>query len=295
MAKNYPRLQTVIIFIVCVIAVAFFYAYARENNGGQTAQATADNIQLTGNDNASSANANPTDIPVNSDWQKQFLASGSGSNVAYKSSGTAAKTKTPVQTLTDKVSQDFFTQVWQIHQAGLDSDTGTLDTVSSNFADQVAAAAAPTVYSAKDMKISADESSGAIALYAKNLMMALKKIPTGDAATIANDALSGSNSSSLKNIDPIVVGYKQVLASLRAIPVPQSFSGYHLNITNAISTLLFNAAALRKADVDPVRGLGAISIYIQGMQQLSSALDDLQNGFTAAGIVFADSASPNTP
>ncbi len=298
MARNYPRMQTIMIFIVSVIVVGGFYVYANPKSAQNAIQYGSQNEARdgkvsSGNSSVSIGNDSPKQI-ADTGWQKQFFTADSKGNIKYNQTSASGTPKPAPQTLTDKISQDLFTQVWQIHQAGLDTDNAALGNVTSNFADQVAAAAAPTMYSAKDMKAIPDAGNSAIATYATNIMTVLKTIPLADAATIANNALS-NNSGSLKEIDPIISSYQAILNKLKAMNVPSTFLSYHLNIVNAMSTLLFNAQSLRKADIDPVRGLAAVSIYIQGMQQPSSALDDLSSGFTSAGIVFADSASSNTP
>lgn len=282
MAKNYPRLQTTIIFLVCVIIVALFAVHVSSKNKPRTIQDSVAKIETDSNSRKQLANINETE------WQKQFFTNEAQKPINLKSTPKPAPKESKNPTLTDQIGQDFFTQFWQIHKAGLESDEKVLNNFSDRFASQVAAAAVPVLYTSSDIHVKSDIGDAAIAAYAKNIIGILKKMPVTDAAIIADKALKAGETSTLKEIDPIISGYKTVLNSLKNTSVPNMFAGSHLNLINAVSTMLFNAEALRKADVDPVRGLAAISIYVQGLQALSNALDDIDKGFSAAGVVFTN-------
>ena len=297
MAKNYPRKQTVIIFIVCVIAVIEFVAYVNKNNPQITNDSDNQNLAIKSDILANAVGGQNSNKIADNDWQKQFLSGNKNTNIntniKFNAPAQAKTSESKPLTMTDQIGRDLFTQYWQIHQAGLDSDQSVMDSVSSRFADQVAAVATPVAYSSADVKATTDLNSSSVVNYAKNLMSVLKNIPTSDAASIANDALNNKNGVTLSQIDPLIETYESIIAAMKNIPVPQGFVTYHVNLLNGISTVLFNAEALRKTDVDPIRGLAAISIYIQGMEQISNSLANLQSAFTASGIVFADSISQN--
>lgn len=285
MAKNYPRRQTFLIFLICAIIVAGFAVYVHVSKIAlENKVSYADATTATVGDTASI-------VAANSDWQKQFFSEGTSKPIELKSGEKKLAASTKPKTLTDEISQDLFTQFWQIHKAGLQSDDKVLSSFSDRFASQVAAAAAPNLYTVNDIRIAATANPSAVSAYAKQVTNLLKSVPISDAAIIANNALQENGKSSLAEIDPIIKSYRSILTSLKAMSVPPSLASQHLNLINAVSTILFNAEALRRADVDPVRGLAALSIYVQGLQMFSDSLADLENGLKVSGIVFSGSSN----
>ncbi|MFA6458860.1 MAG: hypothetical protein WCV79_00460 [Candidatus Paceibacterota bacterium] len=282
MAKNYPRLQTVIIFVICATAVVIFGMYVYGKRSQNSNPNTAQIIKVQGNKESTSEKIADTN------WQKQFFSGDAKDTIKLNQSAKVAVKENKQPTLTDQIGQDFFSQFWQIHQSGLEGDEKVMNSFSERFASQVAAAAVPELYSSSDIQISNETSESATVTYVKKILEILKKLPASDAAIIANNALKEGGSASLSQIDPIITSYRSTLKSLRTIPVPLTFSSPHLNLVNAVSAMLFNAESLRKVDVDPVKGLAAVSIYIQGLQSLSDALGDVEKGFAAAGIVFTN-------
>lgn len=286
MAKNYPRSQTISIFIVSVIVVGAFAVMVKAKNSTGNINFGASNKPLSVKSESQPIIAGG----IVDNWQEQFFGKDKNTlDIKQPQQNNPSAPKT--ETLTDKFGKDLFLQYWQIHQAGLENDQNTLNNVVSRFSDQVAAAAEPTTYLDADINISADTNSDAVLAYAKSLMNILSKIPTEDTATIANQALSNDDASILKKIDPIIKTYDTMVSGLKTIKVPLNMRTYHLAILNAISIMLFNAKSLRNVNTDPVKGLAAISLYVQGMQQFSNALGDIANAFTASGIIFTSSGA----
>ncbi len=286
MAIFYPRKQTVIIFIICAAIIAGLIAYEstqRPNN-------TADESSLSAVTSPDSGLIDPAAASTtkNSNWQKQFLADGPSASIKMNSSATDPLTKDAPLSRTDVISHDLFTQYMQAHQAGLDNDPTVISGMADRLGNQISAAAIPVRYATRDIIIIPDSSNAAIFAYAKRTMHMLDSLPSANEAQIANDALSSGDLSGLKDLDPIIASYQSIISSLKSEEVPQKLANDHLNLMNGISISLFNAQALRKVDTDPVQALGALDIYMQGLQQISDALQGLQNSFDAAKIVFVE-------
>lgn len=269
MAILYPHKQTVIIFIVCVVVVGAVTWYSHglnitqiQNQKGTNTTASANIDQISTTD-------------VSNDWQKQFFGSATSSVKlsAKKPANTTAET--PLS-FTDQLGRDYFSQYMMAMQAGLDSDPNVTNSINNRFIERVANAANPTIYSMKDIYLISDKNIEVITNYKKNLTYTLQNMPSDDAATIANDAFNNGDMESLSKIDRIVNGYEAVAMSLRTMPVPQSVAQYHLDLLNGISITLYNAKSLRNVEKDPVQGLAAVGIYIVGLENISTALNNIQ-------------------
>lgn len=221
---------------------------------------------------------------VSTDWQKQFFGTTTSSIKLLAKEDTSAA-EMPL-TFTDQLGRDYFTQYMMAKQAGLEGDTDVVNGINNRFINRIADVANPTVYFMKNLSVLPDSGKNQIIDYGKNLMAVLKDMPTGDAATIANDAFNQGDMSILKEIDPIIIKCESIVTALQEISVPQSMAQYHLDLLNGIGITLYNAESLRNAERDPARGLAAISIYVTGLQNISTALSNMQNSFLSVGISF---------
>ena len=279
MAKLYPRKQTVIIFIVCIVVVGamLWYSYGQKASRIQNEQGTAVTTSINTDRNSTTT--------TSTDWQKQFFGSATNS-VKLSAKKTENIIDTPL-TLTDQISRDYFAQYMMAKQAGLEENPDVINAINNRFVGRIADVTNPTIYFAKDIYIVLDSNQNQIAEYGKNLMGIMKNLPVEDAAIIANNAFDQGDMSILEQIDPIIAKYESIVNKLRVLPVPKSASQYHLDLLNGISITLYNAKSLRNVEKDPTQGLAAVGIYVSGLQNIMTALDNIQNYFTSNEIIFS--------
>ncbi len=279
MAKLYPRKQTVIIFIVCIVVIALmiWYSYGQKTPQKQNQQGTI----ATASENINQVST----TSVSTDWQKQFFGSAT-SSVKLSAKKTDTTTEAPL-TFTDQLGREYFAQYMMAKQAGLEEDADVMNSINNRFIGRVANIANPTIYFMKDTSILPDSGINQIAEYGKNLMKILSNLPAEDAAIIANDAFNNGDMALLEKIDPIIAKYESIVSGLRVLPIPQSASQYHLDLLNSISVALYNAKSLRNVEKDPTQGLAALGIYVTGLQNIITALSNIQDYFTSNGIVFS--------
>lgn len=279
MAKFYPRKQTVIIFIVCIVVVGamIWYSYGQKTSQMQDEQG----ISITTSVNTDRVSTST----VSTDWQKQFFGSAT-SSVKLSAKKIDAATETPL-TFTDRLSRDYFAQYMMAKKAGLEEDAEVINSINNRFIGRIADMTNPTIYFMKDIRVAPDFDNNQIAEYAKNLMGIMKNLPTEDAAIITNNAFDQGDMSLLEQIDPIIAKYESIVGELKTLPVPESTSQYHLDLLNGLSVTLYNAKSLRNVEKDPTQGLAAVGIYVTGLQNIITALNNIQNYFTSNGIVFS--------
>ena len=107
MASYYLHRQTVIIALVCAIAVGGTVAYVH----WQTPNAIRANDVATIND------SKPLFIATSTDWQKEFFGSNTATTTILGQKKSAVGADKPT-TLTDQFSRNFFARYIQLQQNG---------------------------------------------------------------------------------------------------------------------------------------------------------------------------------
>ncbi len=280
----YPRKQTVIIFVICFLAVGGAAAYSFSSQQSQVRQ-TVPEVTSGGEDQLPD-NALAT---TSTAWQKQFFTDKTGGSYTAATSTTNQGSSQTELTATDVLGRDFFTNYMQLRSAGLTQDQQSVDTMAQNLiARDVTAAASPHIYSIVDIKTDSNQDvTMAAATYATKLMQILQAyMPKQNEAEIAMSALDSNDPEALKAIDQNILGYQAAISALLATPVPSAMIQYHIDLINGLSIELFNSEALRKVTVDPVKAIAAVSLEAQGLQTLSMALGNIQVYLASVGVIF---------
>ncbi|MFA6601466.1 MAG: hypothetical protein WCT02_01205 [Candidatus Paceibacterota bacterium] len=282
MAKVYPRPQTLLIFVLCLVVVgatAFYMnGWTFKNRVAFDQKSSLNPISL----------GNQPPVNTSTDWQKQFYDNNSNSQ-AFKpvKSTTKVVQKEEPLTTTDQVGRNFFTKYVQLRQAGLTNDnTSVSAAVNQVIADGIASVPTPKTYTNKDILV-VNENPITLKTYAEDLLNVLKSsMPVTNESEIALKAYEKGDMSALKEIDPIIASYKSGLNGLISTPVPQPLAIYHLDLINGLSMQIFNAQSLRRSDTDPVTGLAAINLEVKSLQAISTAVANMQNYFGSNGVNF---------
>lgn len=275
----YPRKPTVVIFAICVIAVGgVAYSVYGQSIGKNLVQNTDSPLSVV----------TETSAPVaNTDWQKQFL-NNEVSGGTFKATNKTELVETEENlTATDQLGREFFAKYATLKQSGLTSDPQVVGNAILQVAkDSVNGLNGPKTYSEKDLAVVAN-TQASLSAYGRFLLAAFQDhMPKENEAIVANQAFQNNDMGYLTNIDPIIAGYKDMLAYLLNIPVPQPLLQYHITLTNGVSISLYNAESFRHMDVDPVRGLSAISLEMIGLQNIASAFASIQSYFVSAGVLM---------
>jgi hypothetical protein len=280
MAKSYLHKQTIVIAIVCFLAVAGTAGYVYSQKGDvpdqnvvvEQAPQTQDQV-----------------ISTSTDWKKQFFQGNSaiGTRIASSSSTSAADDQ-PL-TLTDKVGRDFFARYFELKQNGLDSNDqlvqGVIDQTIANAQTQ---GNQSKEYTLKDIKISADTSTSALHAYGDMVAAIMNSYgPKANPADIAYSAFDQNDMTVLRQIDPITAGFKKVAQTLLLVPVPQPLENDHLALINEMNALASISGDLRNLEGDPMQSLVSLSSYGNAQTAVVSALYDMQTYFAANNITFA--------
>ena len=274
--------QTLAISIICVLVVvaAAIFAYGFSGSKESTND-LAVNV---------ASSATPVKNSTSTDWQKSFFEVSSSSksyNVSTASTLNASGSSTGPITNTDALGRNFLVAYSKIHQAGLQTDADTINTVAEQLAsNSLSTMPAPKNYYSSDI-VTVKDSYTTIGNYALSLTSILNNsMPAQNEAVIASNALDKGDMTMLQQIDPVIATYKKTINSLLATPVPQSAIQYHMDLVNGFSMELSNATALRNIDNDPLQSLNAIGQEVPALQRINTALANLQKYFNTSNVTF---------
>lgn len=283
MAMFYPRKQTLIIFILCLIAVGAtgYSAWNGSTSSDETARAKAP---------ADKAAAPEQTIVTGTDWQKQFLEKGTSTAFRAASSSPAVASSGPL-TATDILGKEFLIKLAEIQQSGQAKDPQAINDVAAQLVEEsLAAVQPPDPFTDADIQTAAVTDAASLRAYADLLRLTLNTyMPDVDhnEAVIAMKALDKDDMSILKNIDPVIKNYRSAVAALRSMKVPKPVAEYHLALLNGLNLTLFNAQSLRNIDTDPLKGMAAINMEMAGLEAMDKAMTSIKDYFSDAGVPFS--------
>ncbi len=281
MAFSTPRKQTILTASVCIVGIiiVLLYVYGPWGNNSDKKEGLAvTNLPQIPNDQP---------LATSTNWQKDFYTVSSSTNSAYGVDDPNATTTTEILTNTDIMGREFLIAYSELQKAGKTNDAATVNFVANQVIDNaVARIVPPPEYVISDLNIDPNSDTIALEKYASTLDNILStKLPKDNEVSIVLDAMDTGDLTLLKKIDPIVAGYKETLAAVITMSVPEAISSYHLKLLNGLSLQTFNSRALRDLELDPVGGLAAINEETNSMEQITSALEQINSELSSRGII----------
>ena len=221
----------------------------------------------------------------NVDWKKILIVNDISTSTNAKDL-TLEKEKL---TSTDLLGRDFFARYMELRQIGGANDKTSQEDLVTEVLRNGVMMTTPKTYTVVDILTKEDSSSESLRKYGNDVGSIIKKysVVSRNEAVIAKDAMDKENMKILEELDPIVKSYKNTLAALLKVQAPTSISKSHLELVNAMSSMVFIAEGLRKSGVDPLAGIQAVARYAATAQQFASAINNIKNQLTIIGIVYA--------
>ncbi|HEY9583870.1 MAG TPA: hypothetical protein VJI66_02830 [Candidatus Paceibacterota bacterium] len=282
-------MKNVILIIMAILVVGGSFVFAEYRNDKvenvYVAPVTADTV-----DDSASEVDNDSDGMM--DWEEILVGSNpndpkSKGSVGVKSTVTADLTKTSTEKLDpiDLVSRDFFARYMELRQIGISSDKANQEELAARTVGNIVLPQ-PKSYSLSEIITKTDGSKEAVKQYGSEIGAIFKTygIKSRNEAIIAKEALEKDDMSFLKEIDPIIVSYKNMINALIQVKAPQSMATMHLDLVNGMNGALFLAQSFRNVESDPVAGLQATSYYQITVDSFGNALRAIKSYFTYLGI-----------
>ena len=197
-------------------------------------------------------------------------------------------------TPTDKLARDFFARYMELRQVGLSQDKQSQQELVGQVLKSGIVLAVPKTYELKYMLVIPDDSKEAVKKYGNDVGAVFKKYinsNTKNEMVIAKESVDKEDPNLLKEIDPIISIYKNILTELLKIKTPKSLNENHIDMINSISTLKFSAESLRKIDTDALAGVQGTSIWLGAATILNKTFNTIKNSFSTNGITYTTNES----
>ncbi|MDQ5893047.1 MAG: hypothetical protein QG640_57 [Patescibacteria group bacterium] len=188
----------------------------------------------------------------------------------------------------DALSREFFARYMELRQLGISDDKYNQQDLIQKTIDSIPLIQAKP-YLISEIKVKADNSKEAVKQYGNEMTAVFKKyvVSSRNEGLIVKDALQKDNPEILKELDPVVESYKNIVNGLLKIEAPQSMVIMHLDLVNAMNSTLFMMQSLRKATVDPLAGIEAAGQWPVVEKRFFDSLRAIQSYLIYLGITYA--------
>lgn len=285
--------KNIVFILVAILLVGGSFVFAEYRNK------QAENIYVAPEIVSSidkSAQDLDTDADGLKDWEEILVGTNpkdakSKTSLTSSASPTKNVTKSPEKLEPiDAVSREFFARYMELRQVGLSADQGSQQELVQKTVEGIQLSTSKD-YLTPEIKVRADNSQDSIKRYGNDVAAVFKKyaIQSRNEGVIAKDALQKNDPEILKELDPVIESYRNIVNGLLAIETPQITSTMHLDILNGMNSALFVSQSFRKSALDPLVGLQAAAQYLNTGYKVLDAMRGLQSYLIYLGIVYAPS------
>ena len=187
----------------------------------------------------------------------------------------------------DAVSREFFARYMELRKIGLSSDQASQKELVEKTVDGIKFNTAKE-YTGKETLVRPDNSKESIKKYGNDIAFVFKTyaIQSRNEGVIAKDALQKGDPEILKELDPVIESYKNIVNGILKVESPQITSSMHLDLLNGMNSALFVVQSLRKSGVDPIVGLQAAGQYLPAGNKVLDAMKAIQSYLIYLGITY---------
>lgn len=275
------RLSTLVIFIVCCLAVGatayYVFVLPTANQEDQT------NLDAV----VHSKSSDP--IVIDSDWQKAFYDTSTSSLNRY----VAAAKKTPVKlNSTEQFSRELFSQYVELRQAGVMSTSSIANSISySVLTKDYTGTDKPKSYTMSSVHVVQNADAVTLRQYGNDLGLLLKTYtPQTNDVTVTFNAIKANDTTFTKTLAQNAAKYKAILSGLLAMKVPAAVSQNHLDLVNGMSQMIYLDGALSVAKTDPVKTMAAMNTYSNiTVGLLFNAINSIKQALMSAKLSYSAS------
>lgn len=230
------------------------------------------------------------------DWEEVLV----GTNPNDPKSKSTKATSTPtIKDLTkttekldpiDVVSREFFARYMELRQLGISSDKLNQQELAQKTIDSIKFVEAKP-YVMSDILVNTITSKESIKKYGNDMANVFKKyfVSSRNEGVIVKDALQKKDPEILKELDPVIESYKNIVSGLLKTEAPKSMGTMHLDLVNVMNSTLFVMQSFRKTMVDPIAGVQAMSQYLIVQKKFFDSLKAIQSYLIYSGITYTSS------
>lgn len=272
--SNKGSKKNVLIILVAIVLVGLVFVFAEYRNK---------QVEITYKNEVTGLTKQDINSDNYVDWQRILEANDISSST--KTSDLNNKEKL---TSTDLLGRDFFAKYMELKQMGSINDKASQEELVGKVLESGIMLASPKEYSIVDIATINDDSTESIKKYANDAGYVFKtySISSRNEAVITKEAIEKESPATLKELDPIIKSYKNILNGLLKVKAPQSMSKMHVDLVNSVSSLVFIVEKFRVSDVDPLAGVQAVARYTSTIQLFADAMNNIKSRLLSLNIKY---------
>lgn len=271
--------KNVLMILIAILLVGGAFLLAEYRNK------QAEQLIYTGTTIATSSDL--SDYENATDWKNILLATDKNASSTVKDITKQPEKLTPV----DVLGRDFFARYMELRQMGNVDDPLSQQVLINEVLRNGFVTDSPKVYVGTDILVKEDTSMASVRQYGNDLGSILKtySVQSRNEAVITQEALTKSDPTILKELDPILVSYKNILTNILKISVPQTLAKNHLDLVNIMSSSIFMIENFKKSLEDPMAGVQAVSIAVKNSESIIGIFDKIRTSLSAQNISYSGS------
>lgn len=288
MAFAHPRSQTLIVSLVCIIAVASAFVLSRDNTSSTGKSTNSNDISIVDSSSVTaSATSTFVDTASSSDnWKNSFVTGDVAVNGSQQKPPTSL-TDDADQTMTALFGKEALVSFMALRQSGMTADANAVDAASQSVISSTVNAKSAEVYVLADLNtVPASDTNSLNTFSAEVARIFSLYRATRNEAVITSQSFSLGDPEILKEIDRIIDDYDQIIASLKNIRTPSVVALDMVDLINGFSTMKFNAESLRASKVDPLRGMLGVQDYQNGIKMIVNAILAMRATLESRNVSF---------
>ncbi len=314
----YPRskigLKSIVLILVAILVVAGSFVIAERRNSSNKKIVYTSSV--TPRENSLKADLQEVDSDTDGlkDWEEVLLGTDphnpdtdkdgtsdgkevtlernpliKGPNDSAKATASTGVTTKENLTETDKLARDFFARYMELRQVGLSKDKLSQQELVGTVLKNGIVMAKPKTYTDRDIIVIEDISTDAVKRYGNDVGLIFNKYPTTgrDAPIVAKESLTKEDPDILKELDPDIKAFRNIIRDLLKVKTPRSISVLHTNLIGAMEKFLFVYESLRNGGVDALKSLQGASMHLEAGKSLIDSLQALKNNLVSLNITYS--------
>lgn len=201
-------------------------------------------------------------------------------------------TKAEPLTATDKFARDLFTQYISTKQAngGIPLTSAEQKEIALDMLDKSDVILEKKEYTKTDVVVAKDSSPETIRGYGNELGRIIKtySISARDEGIILRDSIDQEDPDLLKELDPIITAYQNLLNNFLKVKVPPSAVFIHLALMNSFSDIISTVNGMRSIYEDPLVTLQAAGHFPEARTKITSSLQRVKTYFRENAVIFTE-------
>lgn len=188
---------------------------------------------------------------------------------------------------TDRIAREFFKTYIAAKKQGGRLTEESLNILAARVFEDAPAIEKPS-FSKNDLIVSPQSDIASIRSYGNTVGTTIGSVPgyVENELTILDKAARSEDPEYLARLDLIIAAYGQLLADLKAIPVPKGAEDEHIALLSNIAGIHQSIEKMRNLFENPILVMPALTLYKESADSLVASLRALDQYFLGQGITF---------